>query len=142
MNRDADLERLLAIDLHRTNAAGHHRFRNVVSACARDLHFFTAANSHTIGQFSRHFDERLRHELDIHRIILGPVVIVLGKTVGGTDDVELRVTGFRIFVHIRLILFHDRIVGLFRMQQIRKRALDRLVEFGERSVLHSTEWHE
>ena len=75
-------------------------------------------DAHAVGEFGGNFDERLGHELDVHGIIFCPVMIVLGQAIGGADDVVVAADG-RVLVHIGLIFFHNRIIGLFGMQEIR-----------------------
>src|ERR1700756_1320218 len=52
VNRNANLEGLLAIDLHGTDAAGHHRFSNVVAPDAADLHPFASPNAPPIRKLA------------------------------------------------------------------------------------------
>src|SRR5450755_2800429 len=49
MNRDANLERLFAVDFHGTDAARDHGLGNVMAARARNFDSFSAANAHAVG---------------------------------------------------------------------------------------------
>ena len=71
--------------------------------------------------------------MHIHRIVLRPIVIKLRKAIGRADN---RVTVLRraVFVFRRFEALDHRIVRLLRMQRIVNRALNRFVEFGERSI--------
>src|ERR1043166_2967846 len=88
VNRDADLVSLLAVNHHRPDAPGDHRLGDVDAARARDFHFLAAGDAHLVGELPRDFDGGFGDELDVHRVVLRPVVVVLGQTVGGADDVE------------------------------------------------------
>src|SRR6185295_10950116 len=88
VNGYANLISLLAVNHHWLNAFGHHRFRDVNTTGAGDFDLFASRDSHLIRELCRHFDEGLRHELDVHRIVLGPVVIMLGQAIGRADDIE------------------------------------------------------
>src|ERR1700757_1634031 len=50
MNLEADLVDLFAIDHHRLDAFGDHRFGNVISADAGELYFFSAVQAHLVRQ--------------------------------------------------------------------------------------------
>ena len=69
---------------------------------------FSAADAHAVGEFGRDFDERFRDELHIHRIIFRPVVIVLGQTVGGADDVEFSA----VFAYLSMSVLYVLAIGL------------------------------
>ncbi len=105
------------------------------------LYLLAAPNAHAVGEFGGNFHERLGHELHVHGIVFRPVVIVLGEAVRRADDV-VSLLGGAVLVHIGLVFLHDRIVRLIRMQRIRDRAFDRLVEFGERPIGHGAERNE
>ena len=140
MNGYADLEGFLALNFHGPDAPRDHGLGNVVAANTADFHFVAAANPQLVGQFDRNLNKRLRHQLYVHGIVLGPVVIMLGQPVSGADDVVFLPRGC-VLVHIRLISLHDRIVGLVGMQRVRDRALDWFVVFGERTVRHRAQGH-
>src|SRR5262245_12223320 len=74
MNGYPNLISGLAVDLHRFDAPGDHRSGNIRSASASHLDLVTAVNVLVIGQFDRYLDKRLGHQLDVDRIVLGPVV--------------------------------------------------------------------
>ena len=65
---------------------------------------------------------------------------MLREPVRGADDVVF-LPRIRVFVQIRFVSLHDRIIGLVRMQWIRDRALDWFVVFGERTVRHRAQGH-
>ena len=88
VNWDADLIRLLAVDQHRLDAPGDHRFGDVAGAGARHLDPIAALDAQIVGEIVRDLDERFRHELHVHRIVLRPVVVVLRQPVRGAHDVE------------------------------------------------------
>src|ERR1035441_5340150 len=60
---------------------------------------------HALGEFKGNLDERLGHELDVHGIVLRPVVIMLGQTIGRADD-GVVAAGLGVLVHICLISLH------------------------------------
>ena len=109
MNRHTDLIGLFAVDHHRLDSFGDHRFRDVDATRAGHFYFLTTGDSHFVRELCRHFDEWLRHKLNIHRIVLGPIVIVLGETVSSADNVESFGRSAE-FVQVRFELFCDRIV--------------------------------
>ncbi len=114
MDRYADLVDLLAVNRHRLNALGDEGFCDVVTPRTGNLHLVAAIDLQLRGQLYWNLDERFRNELDTHGVILGPVVVMLRKPVGGADDVEA--VGCRaIFVSRRGELLDHRIVGLARV---------------------------
>src|ERR1044072_1900044 len=88
VNGYANLISLLAVNHHRLNAFGYHRFRDINTTGTGDSDFFAARDSHLIGELRRHFDKRLGYKLHIHPIVLGPVMIMLGQPIGRADDIE------------------------------------------------------
>ncbi len=56
MNGNADLECLLAIDLHGLNSARDHSFRDVLATNAGDFYFFAAADA----SYARRVQRELR----------------------------------------------------------------------------------
>src|SRR5216683_6841459 len=88
VNGNADLIGLLAVDHHRLDALSDHSLGDILAASTADLDFLAATNSHLVGELRRNFDERLRHKLHVHGIVLSPVVIMLGETIRRADDIE------------------------------------------------------
>src|SRR5208283_1177790 len=111
----------------------HHGLRKVFAANARDLYFLSSADSHLVGKLGGNFNERLGHKLDIHGIVFGPVVIVLGEAIGGADQRVTLLHG-SVFVQRSLKLLGDRVMGLVGVQRIRDWTLDRLIVLGKRPV--------
>ena len=133
MNWNAYLKRFFAVDHHRLDAFGNHRFSDVLAAGAGDFYFLAAGNSHLVSKLRGHFDERFRHELHIHRIVLRPIVIVLSQSIGCADHVE-SLGRCSELIQVGFEFLRDGIVGLIRMQWIRDRTLDRFVMLRERSI--------
>src|SRR5688572_14372762 len=79
MNWNAYLIGLLTVDYHGLNTLRDHRFGDVNATSARHLHLLTTGNTHFICQLRRNLHERLRHKLHVHRIVLGPVMVVLSQ---------------------------------------------------------------
>src|ERR1700719_1548224 len=133
MNGETDRVDLLAIDNQWLAALGDHRFGNVTSTDARDFYFFAAGEAHFVGHLHRNLNERLRHELNVHGIVFGPVMIKLGQSVGRADN-RVTVLGGAVFVVRGFETLDHRIVRLLRMEKIVNRTFDRFVVLGERSI--------
>src|SRR6202051_3667301 len=133
MNGDTDRVDLLAIDHQWLDALGDHCFGNVTSTDARDFYFFAAGEAHFVGHLHRNLNERLRHELHVHGIVFGPVVIKLGQSVSRADD-RVTVLGRAVFIVRGFETLDHRIVRLLRMDSIVYLVFDRFVVLGERSI--------
>ena len=133
MNRHADLISLLAVDHHRLDAFGDHGLGDVFAASAGDFHSLAPGNSHLVGQLCRYFNERFRHQLDVHGIVLGPIVVVLSQPVRGTHHVE-SLFGCAQLVQVRFEFLGDGINRLSGMKRISDRTFDRLVVFRKRAI--------
>src|SRR6267378_2051548 len=133
MNGEADLMDFLAVDHHRLDALSDHGFRDVLSADARHLYLLAPGDPHLLRHFHGNLDERLRYELHVHRIVLRPVVIKFGQSIGRADN---RVTVLRraVFVLRRFEALGHRIVRLRWMEWVVDRTFDRFVMFGERPI--------
>src|SRR5579872_508249 len=114
MDRNADLVHLFAVNRHRLNTLGDEGFCDIVASRTGDLHLVAPLDPQLPSQLDWNFDERFRNKLDIHRVIFGPVVVMLGEPVGGADDVEALVWR-AILVRRRGELLDHRIVGLARV---------------------------
>jgi len=79
-------------------------------------------------------DERLRNQLHVHPVVLGPVVVVLGQTVGGTDNIEKPSPGV---AYLSAAVFSFLTTGLFDWlgcSTFCTGLFDRLVVFRERAI--------
>src|SRR5262249_19223989 len=126
---------------HRLDAFGHHCLCNVLAASAAHLDLLTTANSHLVGKLRWNLDERLWHKLNIHRVVLCPIVIMFSQSIRRADDIESLIRSSE-FVHLRREFLRDRVIGLVWMQWIRDRAFDRFVMLWERSVGKGGQWAE
>src|SRR5579884_4306090 len=88
VNGDTDLVDLLAVNQHGFDALGHIRTGHIGTARAADADAFASAQPQRICQLGRDFNEWFRNQLDVHRVVLGPVMVVLGEPVSRADDVE------------------------------------------------------
>ena len=85
----------------------------------------------SFGQFGRDLDERLGHQLHVHGIVLGPVVIVLGQPVSRADDVEALARRADICPVGVVNFLTTGLFDWFGMQRIGDGALDGLVVLRE-----------
>ena len=114
MDRYADLVDLLAVNRHRLNTLGDECFCDVVAPRTGNLHLVAALDPQLRSELDWNLDERFGNELDTHRVIFGPVVVMLSEPVGSADDVEA-FCGRPIFVCRRGEFLDHRIVGLARV---------------------------
>src|SRR5262249_49107835 len=128
----------LAVYLERSYALCDHCFGLVFTAGAGDFYHVSALNTFGLGQFMWHFHKCLWHQLHIYRIVLGPIVIVLGEPVGGANHVIALVRRAQ-FIDVRLKRLRHRIDGLLRMQRISDWALYLFVMLRERPISQTSE---
>jgi len=133
MNGNADLIDLLAVDGHGLDAMRDHRFGMIAGTSAGDLHFVAAFDAEIGRQLHGDFDERFGHQLHVHRIVLGPVMIMLGEAIGGADDGE-PVRGRAVFIQRCLEALGHGIFRTLGMQSVVDRAFGGFVEFRKWSV--------
>ena len=74
-----------AVHLQRANALGHHRLGLDVAAVGTDLHGVALLDAFLLRQLLADFHELLRLRDGVQPRVLGPVVEVLGQTIGGAD---------------------------------------------------------
>src|SRR5215831_7907445 len=87
MNGNADLVSQFAVNLHRLNTPSNHGLGHVFGADAGDFDMIPALDAFFFSQLYGNLNEWLRHFLHKGAIVLSPVMIVLGETVGGADDI-------------------------------------------------------
>src|SRR5262249_6356357 len=80
---NADLEGFLAGNHHLLDAFGHHRLAVISTSGAADLDLVASLDSLLRRQLLRYFHKRLRNQLHVHGVVLGPVVVMLGYAVSG-----------------------------------------------------------
>src|SRR5712692_842127 len=131
VNRNADLIGLLPIDHHGFDTFRYHCFRYVLPTSTRHFYPVTTCDTSLVCKLDGYLNERLWNKLNNHRVVLGPVVIVLGQPIGCANDVETLIWCAQLVV-LRLHLLDYGIGRLVRMKRIRDRAFKRLVVLGER----------
>src|SRR5262249_31088781 len=109
VDRNADLEGLLTVDHHRLYSLCDHSLGNVLIAGAGYFDLLAPSNAHLIRKLSGNFDEGLGNELHVHRIVLGPVVVMLSQPIGSANHVEA-LLGRTPLVQVRLELLGHWIV--------------------------------
>src|SRR5438477_4689144 len=134
MDWNTNLVDLFPVNGHGLDAFGDERLGDVVAPRARHLYSVIALDAQLVRQFHRNLDEGFGNELHVHLVVLCPVVIVLGESVGGADDVEA-VAGSGVLVGCGLEFFDHRIVRLVGMSRIWHRTFDRFVVLGEGSIV-------
>ena len=80
---------ILTVNFQRADTLGHHRLGFDIAAVRGDLHGIAVADAELIGQLLTNLHELFRLCDGVKQRMLGPVVEVLGQTVGGTDVREL-----------------------------------------------------
>src|ERR1700690_3136902 len=78
MDGETDLMDLFSVNQHRLDSFSDHGLGDVRSTDAGDFHLLATLQTHLAGQLFRYFHKRLRNQLDVHGIVLGPIVIMLG----------------------------------------------------------------
>src|SRR3954454_24267309 len=100
MDRHADLVDLLSGDGHRLDALGDHCLSDDGAASGSDAYLLGVLDAFLFGEFDRDLDEEFGRALNVVLVVLGPVVEVLGETIGGSYDGIL--VGLAEFVPLRL----------------------------------------
>ena len=135
VNREADVPEAFSVDVHRRQPVGHHGRPFDRAAGRGDFDFRSVRDPFLFGQRLGDLDEESRLQLVEHagRLMLRPVVEVLGQAVRRADDREF-VDGAKSvlvgFERQRHWIRRD-----VRMQRILDRRFNRFVVLGERSVL-------
>ena len=75
-----------------------------MAARAGHSNFLSAFELHLLREFERNFHKRLRHQLHVHGIVLGPVVIVLGQPIRRADHLEF-LLGHRPYLSASVLYF-------------------------------------
>src|SRR5262245_35197740 len=89
MDRESDLPNGLALNLERPHAFGNHRAAFYRAARRRYFHLVAMVDAFLPGQSFRDFNEEFPLQLIKRRLMLRPVMEVLGQTIGRTDNREL-----------------------------------------------------
>src|SRR5258708_38854972 len=132
VNGDTDGIDLLVGDGERLDPLGDHGLAVVLATRAGNLQLVAAVDPFFLGHLFGNFNEWLRNQLDVGRVVLGPVMVVLGQPVGGADNI---VTIFRraVLVVCCSVFLYYRAIGLLGMEWVVHRAFYRLVCAGGRA---------
>ena len=135
MDRNTDGIHLLTVNVQRANTLGHHRLGLDIAAVRGNLHGIAMGDAELARQLLADLHELFWLRDGVKQRVLGPVVEVLGQTVGGTHvrelvlftqrfEIALKDTGCRVRDHVRV-----QRVGT-------QRRLKGLVVFRERTFRH------
>lgn len=89
MNRNTDGIDIFAVRFQRANTFGHHRFGFDIATVGGDFHGIALGNAKFIRQRLPDFHKLLWLQNRVQQRVFGPVVEVLGQTIGGSDIREL-----------------------------------------------------
>src|SRR5215469_13281396 len=86
VNRHADLVDLLSSHSQRLDPFGHHCLSDNRTTSGCDAHLVGALDAFLLRKLNRHLDEELWLLLDVVRIVLRPIVEMLGEPVGRRNN--------------------------------------------------------
>ena len=89
MNRNTDGIDIFAVCFQRANTFGHYRFGFDIATVGGDFHSIALGNAKFIRQRLPDFHKLLWLQNRVQQRVFGPVVEVLGQTIGGSDIREL-----------------------------------------------------
>ncbi|VAL71160.1 Uncharacterised protein [Enterobacter kobei] len=123
------------MNVQRANTLGHHRLGFNVAAVRGDLHGIAMGDAELVRQLLADLHKLLRLRDGVKQRVLGPVVEVLGQTIGGAHVREL--VFFTQRFKVALEDTRCRVRDHVRVQRVSaQRRLKRLVVFRERPFCH------
>ena len=138
MNRNTDGIDIFAVRFQRANTFGHHRFGFDIATVGGDFHGIALGNAKFIRQRLPDFHKLLWLQNRVQQRVFGPVVEVLGQTIGGSDIREL--IGFTQCFGVVFKDSRSRVRDNVWMQRVSsQRRFKRLVVFRERTFRHLIE---